>query len=248
MYVRLAFAVAAHLDPDILLLDEVLAVGDAAFQRKCMTFARSLEKKGSTILFVSHNMYSIKTMCQRVIYLKKGKVVFDGPTAEGLKLYEDDSRMKDAHWFWSDDDERPIKFTGGTVESAAGVDSGVLGGFTRFIELMIRSLPVVAVAALGPSGQRAPYSTTGPEVRIAAPGGDKRVAGGGVLQDTVLDGGGLAELQGTSMATPHVSGAVAALIGLGLALAILVGNYRENDVAQAECVALYGADNARCAQ
>jgi len=126
MYVRLAFAVAAHLDPDILLLDEVLAVGDAAFQRKCMTFARSLEKKGSTILFVSHNMYSIKTMCQRVIYLKKGKVVFDGPTAEGLKLYEDDSRMKDAHWFWSDDDERPIKFTGGTVESAAGVDSGVI--------------------------------------------------------------------------------------------------------------------------
>jgi serine protease len=75
---------------------------------------------------------------------------------------------------------------------------------------------VVAVAALGPSGQRAPYSTTGPEVRIAAPGGDKRVAGGGVLQDTVLDGGGLAELQGTSMATPHVSGAVAALIGFGL--------------------------------
>jgi len=126
MYVRLAFAVAAHLDPDILLLDEVLAVGDAAFQRKCMTFARSLEKKGSTILFVSHNMYSIKTMCQRVIYLKKGKVVFDGPTAEGLKLYEDDSRMKDAHWFWSDDDERPIRFTSGTIESSAGVDSGVI--------------------------------------------------------------------------------------------------------------------------
>jgi len=126
MYVRLAFAVAAHLDPDILLLDEVLAVGDAAFQRKCMAFARSLEKKGSTILFVSHNMYSIKTMCQRVIFLKKGRVVFDGPTAEGLKLYEDDSRMKDAHWFWSDDDERPIKFTSGVIESSAGVDSGVI--------------------------------------------------------------------------------------------------------------------------
>ena len=126
MYVRLAFAVAAHLDPDILLLDEVLAVGDAAFQRKCMNFARSLEKKGSTILFVSHNMYSIKTMCQRVIYLKKGKVVFDGPTAEGLKLYEDDSRMKDTHWFWSDDDERPIKFTSGSIESSTGLDSGVI--------------------------------------------------------------------------------------------------------------------------
>jgi len=126
MYVRLAFSVAAHLDPDILLLDEVLAVGDAAFQRKCMNFARSLEKKGSTILFVSHNMYSIKTMCQRVIYLKKGKVVFDGPTNEGLKLYEDDSRLADTHWFWGDDDERPIRFTAGTIEGASGPDSGVV--------------------------------------------------------------------------------------------------------------------------
>lgn len=126
MYVRLAFAVAAHLDPDILLLDEVLAVGDAAFQRKCMNFARSLERKGSTILFVSHNMYSIKSMCQRVIYLKKGKVVFDGPTNEGLKMYEDDSRMADAHWFWSDDDERPIRFTKGVIETADSNDSGVV--------------------------------------------------------------------------------------------------------------------------
>lgn len=75
---------------------------------------------------------------------------------------------------------------------------------------------VVAVAALGPGGQRAPYSTTGPEVRIAAPGGDKRFTGGGILQDTILDGGGLAELQGTSMATPHVTGALAALIGFGI--------------------------------
>jgi lipopolysaccharide transport system ATP-binding protein len=65
-------------------------------------------------------------MCQRVIYLKKGKIVFDGPTAEGLKLYEDDSRMKDAHWFWSDDDERPIRFTGGTVEGPDGAESGVV--------------------------------------------------------------------------------------------------------------------------
>jgi len=126
MYVRLAFSVAAHLDPDILLLDEVLAVGDAAFQRKCMNFARSLEKKGSTILFVSHNMYSIKTMCQRVIYLRKGKIVFDGPTNEGLKLYEDDSRMADAHWFWSDDDERPIRFTEGRLEGASGAESGII--------------------------------------------------------------------------------------------------------------------------
>jgi lipopolysaccharide transport system ATP-binding protein len=99
MYVRLAFAVAAHLDPDVLLLDEVLAVGDFAFQRKCMDFAHQLERKGATILFVSHNMFSIKTMCQRVIYLKRGRVAFDGPTDEGLRRYEADSRLAPSPWF-----------------------------------------------------------------------------------------------------------------------------------------------------
>jgi len=99
MYVRLAFSVAAHLEPDILLLDEVLAVGDFTFQRKCMDFAHALERRGATILFVSHNMFSIKSMCQRVIYLKKGKVAYDGPTDEGLKLYESDCRLAAAPWF-----------------------------------------------------------------------------------------------------------------------------------------------------
>jgi lipopolysaccharide transport system ATP-binding protein len=99
MYVRLAFAVAAHLDPDILLLDEVLAVGDFSFQRKCMDFARQLERRGSTILFVSHNMFSIKTMCKRVIYLKQGRIALDGPTDEGLRLYESDSKLGPTPWF-----------------------------------------------------------------------------------------------------------------------------------------------------
>jgi lipopolysaccharide transport system ATP-binding protein len=102
MYVRLAFAVAAHLDPDILLLDEVLAVGDFSFQRKCMDFASQLQRKGSTILFVSHNMFSIRTMCQRVIYLKQGRVVFDGPADEGLRLYESDSKLGATPWAPSD--------------------------------------------------------------------------------------------------------------------------------------------------
>lgn len=111
MYVRLAFSVAAHLDPDILLLDEVLAVGDFAFQKKCMDFARSLEKKGSTILFVSHNMFSIKTMCERVIYLRKGRVVFDGPTDEGLRMYEQDARLKQVSWFKETDEKNAITIT-----------------------------------------------------------------------------------------------------------------------------------------
>lgn len=120
MYVRLAFAVAAHLDPEILLLDEVLAVGDFAFQRKCMNFARQLEQRGSTILFVSHNMFSIKSMCQRVLYLKKGRIVYDGPTDEGLKLYEDDSKLKVAHWFNDESDAPAIVFTDVQLLDEAG--------------------------------------------------------------------------------------------------------------------------------
>lgn len=107
MYVRLAFAVAAHLEPDILLLDEVLAVGDFAFQKKCMDFARSLERRGSTILFVSHNMFTIKSFCPRVIYLRKGEVVYDGPTDEGLRMYEADSRLALSPWFRSEDGSAP---------------------------------------------------------------------------------------------------------------------------------------------
>lgn len=112
MYVRLAFSVAAHLDPDVLMLDEVLAVGDFTFQRKCLDFAHELERKGATILFVSHNMFSIKSMCQRVIYLKRGEVVFDGPVDEGLKRYEADCRLATAPWFHPEPGLPQIDVTG----------------------------------------------------------------------------------------------------------------------------------------
>ncbi|MBV8681431.1 MAG: ABC transporter ATP-binding protein [Caulobacteraceae bacterium] len=98
MYVRLAFSVAAHLEPDVLLLDEVLSVGDLPFQRKCMAFAKDLQKRQATILLVSHNMFSIKTMCERVLYLKQGRIVFDGPTSAGIELYEADGCLEAAAW------------------------------------------------------------------------------------------------------------------------------------------------------
>jgi lipopolysaccharide transport system ATP-binding protein len=109
MYVRLAFAVAAHLDPDILLLDEVLAVGDFTFQNKCMEFVRSLERRGATTLFVSHNMFSIKSLCPRVIFLRKGELTYDGPTEQGLKLYEQDQQLQPPAWFDAAD-EAAIEF------------------------------------------------------------------------------------------------------------------------------------------
>lgn len=74
MYVRLAFAVAAHLEPEVLILDEVLAVGDANFQRKCLTKMNEVRREGRTVFFVSHNMESIKQLCNRVFLVKAGQV------------------------------------------------------------------------------------------------------------------------------------------------------------------------------
>jgi lipopolysaccharide transport system ATP-binding protein len=78
MYMRLAFAVAAHLDPEILLIDEVLAVGDAEFQAKCLGKMESISREGRTVLFVSHNMSAVATLCERAILLQKGREAMDG--------------------------------------------------------------------------------------------------------------------------------------------------------------------------
>ena len=88
MYVRLAFSVAAHLQPDILIVDEVLAVGDAAFQKKCLgRMDEAAYKEGRTILFVSHNMTSVRNLCTRAILLKNGRLEKDGPASEIVDSY-----------------------------------------------------------------------------------------------------------------------------------------------------------------
>jgi lipopolysaccharide transport system ATP-binding protein len=87
MYVRLAFAVAAHLEPEILLVDEVLAVGDAAFQKKCLGKMGSVASEGRTVLFVSHNMATIHSLCPRSLLLGQGNKIFDGVTEEAIQLY-----------------------------------------------------------------------------------------------------------------------------------------------------------------
>lgn len=92
MYVKLAFSVAAHLDSEIMIMDEVLAVGDMAFQNKCLTKMRDVsERDDRTILYVSHNMSTIKQLCNRVIVLDKGKIVFDGDVDTGIAKYIDNS-------------------------------------------------------------------------------------------------------------------------------------------------------------
>jgi lipopolysaccharide transport system ATP-binding protein len=87
MYVRLAFAVAAHLEPEILVVDEVLAVGDAEFQKKCLGKMSEVARIGRTVLFVSHNMAAIKSLTSRSLMLKGGSVTFDGLTTEAIERY-----------------------------------------------------------------------------------------------------------------------------------------------------------------
>jgi len=87
MYMRLAFAVAAHLEPEILLVDEVLAVGDAAFQKKCLGKMGDVSKKGRTVLFVSHNMAAVQNLCEFGLVLDGGKIVFSGEAGAAVETY-----------------------------------------------------------------------------------------------------------------------------------------------------------------
>ena len=94
MYVRLAFAVAAHLEPEILIVDEVLAVGDAAFQKKCLGKMENVAKEGRTVLFVSHNMGAIEKLCNKCIWIDKGKVRKTGDTMDVIQKYLSDSKRQ----------------------------------------------------------------------------------------------------------------------------------------------------------
>jgi ABC-type polysaccharide/polyol phosphate transport system ATPase subunit len=89
MRLRLAFAVAAHLEPDVLVIDEALAVGDAEFQRRCMGRMEDLQRSGRTVVFVSHELGAIGRLCERALWLEQGRVAFDGPTHETLRRYFD---------------------------------------------------------------------------------------------------------------------------------------------------------------
>lgn len=99
MYVRLAFAVASHLDPDILIIDEVLAVGDQKFRQKCMDRMNEIALGNKTILCVSHQMNVIRELCDRVIVLQNGELIFDGDPEEGIMLYSNETTREDMSFF-----------------------------------------------------------------------------------------------------------------------------------------------------
>jgi lipopolysaccharide transport system ATP-binding protein len=107
MRVRLAFAVAAHLEPEILIIDEVLAVGDAAFQQKCLNKMQDVGAEGRTVFFVSHNMPAVTRLCERVIMLSDGKLVADGPTHDIVAKYMHEGYGSVAERSWPDTEKAP---------------------------------------------------------------------------------------------------------------------------------------------
>lgn len=104
MYLRLAFAVAAHLEPEILVVDEVLAVGDAEFQRKCLGKMSDVAQEGRTVLFVSHNMSAILRLTQETIVLDEGKIVMRAPTPEAVDAYLNMGLTKQGERIWAEDE------------------------------------------------------------------------------------------------------------------------------------------------
>ena len=124
MYLRLAFAVAAHLDPEILLVDEVLAVGDASFQRKCLAKMEDVRQSGRTVVFVSHNMPAITRLCPRTILIENGTIAFDGPSPEAVGLYLGSGSRTNAAREWKDPATAPgneiVRLRAVRVRSEAG--------------------------------------------------------------------------------------------------------------------------------
>ncbi|HEX4439957.1 MAG TPA: ABC transporter ATP-binding protein [Thermoanaerobaculia bacterium] len=135
MYLRLAFAVAAHLEPEILLVDEVLAVGDAEFQKKCLGKMGDVAREGRTVLFVSHNMSAVQALCPRSILLRKGGVAIDGPTPEVLREYLGYLNTSAAQAFENNPDRRgdgAVRLTGARILDSHG----------RHVERLVAGTPI----------------------------------------------------------------------------------------------------------
>lgn len=130
MYVRLAFAVAAHLEPEILLVDEVLAVGDAAFQKKCLGKMGDVAKEGRTVLFVSHNMGAITRLCERSIWFDRGQTVLDDLSPEVVSRYESQYLTACAEWKRSQPEQASgnFAFLNVTVKDSEGLPARLFSG------------------------------------------------------------------------------------------------------------------------
>ena len=130
MYVRLAFAVAAHLEPEILLVDEVLAVGDAAFQKKCLGKMGEVAKEGRTVIFVSHNMAAIQNLCKKTMLIESGKIVAFGPSERVISQYLQQNLTVSTEMIWADINTAPgndkIRIHRASITPLKNISSGAI--------------------------------------------------------------------------------------------------------------------------
>lgn len=185
MYLRLAFAVAAHLEPEILLVDEVLAVGDSGFQKKCLGRMGDVSKRGRTIIFVSHNMTALRSLCSRAVWLNEGRVVEDGPAATVIDHYLQRNAETNLERRWDDPATAPGDHRARlhrvsivnqdpqmdqiTVHSALEVQFdywNYVDGATLNIAMFLYNLEEVCIFNIGSMGRRQPAGLMRESVRI----------------------------------------------------------------------------------
>lgn len=144
MFARLGFSVAAHLEPDILVIDEVLSVGDFAFQRKGLEKMRAIAKSGATVIFVSHNLQAVAEFCQRGILLERGRVIADGPTDQVVRRYLDTAVSHEAR-----SSRGPVRVASTTISGTDGQTGSFAAGqsarITVAIEAMVATQKVAVV-------------------------------------------------------------------------------------------------------
>lgn len=140
MYVRLAFAVAAHLEPEILIVDEVLAVGDAAFQKKCLGKMGDVTKEGRTVIFVSHNMQAIATLCNKGIFLQSGRIIHEGNAIDCVKVYNKSTRAVGGSraYTFADSIDKRLTLSSVQLRQSETDDSGFVSHLPIEVELMIK--------------------------------------------------------------------------------------------------------------
>jgi ABC-type polysaccharide/polyol phosphate transport system ATPase subunit len=135
MFARLGFSVAVHLEPDILVIDEVLSVGDFAFQRKGLEKMRAIAKGGATVIFVSHNLQAVAEFCQRSILLEKGCVAADGPTDQVIRRYLDTAVVPDGR-----SSQGPVRIVGTRITGAGGETGRFCAGQKARIAVTIEAV------------------------------------------------------------------------------------------------------------
>jgi len=193
MRVRLAFAVAAHLEPEILIVDEVLAVGDTEFQKKCLGKMSEVAREGRTVLFVSHNMNALLNLCSRAIVLERGRIVFDGAAPAGGTAYTNNIQAPTAGFVNLESAPgrgsgmRPlIKGLGirvlGKRDYTTRVTTGENLGFDIEYDCGAESVDVAQVAVSTITGQR--LFTLGTHLTISAP---PELRGRGMITCELLD-------------------------------------------------------------